>query len=87
MIKGLVFNQAFWIQKTDDVANKLNNYDNLQYKANNLQNQVNSLQSFKRKVMSINNQTWMSDLGSTGTTMTEVKDDGTVLLNEFHKIG
>lgn len=29
MIKGLVFNQAFWIQKTDDVANKLNNYDNL----------------------------------------------------------
>lgn len=29
MIKGLVFNQAFWIQKTDAVANKLNNYDNL----------------------------------------------------------
>lgn len=29
MIKGLVFNQAFWIQKTDDVARKLANYNNL----------------------------------------------------------
>lgn len=44
MIKGLVFNQAFWIQKTDDVANKLANYDNLK-------NQVDDLESFRSRVL------------------------------------
>lgn len=43
MIKGIVFNQAFWIQKTDDVANKLNSYD--------------SLKAFHDTIMKQNNKT------------------------------
>ena len=34
IINGLVFNQAFWIKRTPEVANKLNNYDNLQAEYN-----------------------------------------------------
>ena len=30
MIDHLLFNKAFWIQKTTQVQNKLDNYDNLQ---------------------------------------------------------
>lgn len=37
MIDHMLFNQAFWMKRTDDVKNKLSNYQNLQ-------NQVNSLQ-------------------------------------------
>ena len=29
MINGLVFNQAFWIKRTPEIANKLNNCDSL----------------------------------------------------------
>lgn len=43
MIDHILFNQAFWMKRTDDVKNKLNTYQNLQ-------NQVNSLQSFKNNV-------------------------------------
>lgn len=45
MIKGLVFNQAFWIQKTDDVASKLANYNNLQNQLNQAKSQTEKLQS------------------------------------------
>lgn len=43
MIKGLIFNQAFWIKRTNDVANKLNNYDKLQSQLDYANDQLDSL--------------------------------------------
>lgn len=82
MIKGLIFNQAFWIQKTDDVANKLVNYDNLK-------NQVNDLKSFRSRVLNQESLTIDCQLGSndhwqrngswhTGNPVVYVQSDGSI---------
>lgn len=70
MIKGLIFNQAFWIQKTDDVARKLANYDNLY--------------SFKEKVMSFNNSRWISTTGEKRyATNVKITNNGEIKVNYF----
>lgn len=76
MIKGIVFNQAFWIQKTDDVTHKLSNYGNLQ-------NQVNSLQSFKKKIMSQSNisKTFKDDDGAPETVMLKIRQNGDIKIS------
>lgn len=43
MINGLVFNQAFWIKRTPEIANKLNNYDNLQNQVWDLNHRLSSI--------------------------------------------
>lgn len=43
MIDHMLFHNACWIQKTDDVANKLTNYDNLQNQVWDLNHRLSSI--------------------------------------------
>lgn len=44
MLDHMLFHNAYWMQKTDDVKNKLANYDNLK-------NKVDDLESFRSRVL------------------------------------
>lgn len=50
MLDHMLFESAYWMRKTNDVASKLANYNNLRNQVNSLQSQVDSLDSFKRNV-------------------------------------
>ncbi|MEL4234915.1 hypothetical protein P5719_001390 [Lactobacillus amylovorus] len=66
MIDHLLFYRSFWIERTPEVQNKLDNFDRLQ--------------SFKNKLSKIDLEAWNKSGGQYIKASIQVNDDGTFKL-------